>query len=739
MTPSVASVVVDASIDKMLDYRIPDRFQETLQTGFRVSVPIRGRMVQGTVVELKERSEFPNLKEISDALPEEITLTEDLLKLALWIAKYYCCPLGKVVKMMLPSSVRNNMKAKEQLCVIRKGTLEELRSYCTSIRSKHPSQALIIDILLKEKKRVLLSELLEKAGVSKSPITSLEKKGLISVAPEVIARSPLADAEYFRTKPKKLNEEQQACFDKIAQNLLDNTFSTHLIHGVTGSGKTEVYLQSIQKALDEGKGAIMLVPEISLTTQMVDRFRSRFEHRIAVLHHRLSHGERVDEWKRIRNGEAKIAIGARSAIFSPVQNLGLIIVDEEHEQSYKQSDDSPCYHAREAAIIRGSFTKSVVILGSATPSVESYYNASTGKYVLSKMTVRADKAVIPKISIVDMRLEDEKCKHHAVFSEQLLSGIKKRVELGEQAILFLNRRGYHTSMLCKDCGQAVKCNHCDVTMTFHRKNDHLSCHLCGWTTSSKPVCPNCKTQTPMRHQGYGTEQIERSLHGIFPELRTLRIDADTTKHKGAHQQLLRDFATGKADVLIGTQMIAKGLHFPEVTLVGILNCDGSLNIPDFRASETTFQLITQVAGRAGRGVVPGEVVLQTRMPDNPIIHHAINHAYETFFDEELSSREIFAYPPFSRLAKLTFSGQDPHKTYENAEIYRQNLAKSLPLGYQIYPLIPCGHAKVKNAYRFHFLIKGKEIYPINRALQKVPPPPSSIQLYIDIDPTNTYF
>jgi primosomal protein N' (replication factor Y) len=516
-----------------------------------------------------------------------------------------------------------------------------------------------------------------------------------------------------------------------------------LLHGVTGSGKTEIYLQAIDTALKLNKGTIMLVPEISLTQQTIQRFKSRFAEKIAILHHRLSAGERRDEWHKIRDGQAKIVVGARSAIFSPVDNLGLIIVDEEHEQSYKQNDLSPSYQARDVAVMRGKLSESVVVLGSATPSLESYYNALNGKYVLSILHKRADIATLPDVKIVDMRKEYEKSKGLTSFSEALLSGIEKRQKQGEQVILFLNRRGYHTTLLCQECSKVIKCNHCEIPLTFHLGDNQLACHLCGYQISPPPKeCPSCHATKPLKFRGAGTEHVERALHAIFPHIRTIRVDADTTKHKGSHQKLLRDFGTGKADVLIGTQMIAKGLHFPEVTLVGVLNSDAGLNIPDFRASETIFQLITQVAGRSGRGVTRGEVIIQTCMPENSTIQHAAKQDYLGFYSEEIAIRQMFCYPPFSHLAKLTFSGQSANQTCEWAQKFRELLIPLLPGQYEFHPVIPCGYAKVKDLYRYQFLIKGPTMTSFNLALEKLLEKlslPSKIKLFVDINPSSTFF
>ncbi len=700
------SVVLDLALDKPLDYSIPAELSSQIRPGVRVEVPVRNQIQRGYVISLSDKASFPNVRPIHKVVSDVELITPELFELALWMAKYYCTPLRQVLKILLPASVRKDMQHKQQLYVMRKKTRDELKEYCEKIRNKYSSQADVLDVMLLVKKGILLSELLEEAHSSRSSVDTLVKKGFLEIDIVRVDRSPLIDEEYFKTKPKKLNDEQQDALKKIHQSLQENKYETHLIFGVTGSGKTEIYLQAIEYALQQGKGTIMLVPEISLTAQTIERFRSRFDDKIAILHHRLSQGERFDEWHKIRRGESSIVIGARSAIFCPIQNLGLIIVDEEHEQSYKQTDEQPCYNARDIAVMRGRMIKGTVILGSATPSLESYYNASNQKYTLSKLSIRADTASMPVVSIVDMKREFEKAKGFVNFSERLIDGIKKRTERGEQSILFLNRRGYHTTLVCQQCQEAVKCQNCDVSLTFHLGENALNCHLCGFGVSPPPrQCPKCHHANPMKYRGVGTELIEKNLHALFPEIRTVRVDADTTRHKGSHQKLLKAFSSGKADVLIGTQMIAKGLHFPSVTLVGILNCDASLNLPDFRASETAFQLMTQVSGRAGRGEIAGEVILQTSLSDNSTIRLAAANDFEKFFQEELEVRRIFNYPPFTNMIKISFSGPQQQATYEYAERARAWLMGRLGGDFEWHPVIPAGYTKVKGQYRFQFLIR----------------------------------
>jgi len=737
-----ASVILDVAVDKLLDYGLTADQASVAKRGMRVEVPVKGHLRMGYLYSIKDTPDFPKVQGINRFVVESELITEDLFELAIWMSKYYCVTLRETFQMMLPAVIRKETSHKQQLFVMRGKTREELKEHCENIRNQSSSQAAVLDVMLQVKKGILLSELLEQTGGSRSPVNTLAKNGWLHVDIVRVDRSPLINEEYFQTKPKVLNPEQAQALSSIQKTLHDKRFATHLLYGVTGSGKTEVYLQAIDAALKLGRATLMLVPEISLTTQTIERFRSRFEGKIAILHHRLSQGERFDEWHKIRRGEAQIVIGARSAVFSPIQHLGLIIVDEEHEHSYKQSESAPCYHARDIAVMRGKMTNSAVILGSATPCLESFHNASKGKYTLNTLNKRADIASIPSFTIVDMQREFERNKGYTNFSEPLLQGIKERQAKGQQTILFLNRRGYHTTLLCQGCGQSVGCAHCAVSLTFHLGHNHLACHLCGYTVAPPPTdCPGCRKGQTMKFRGVGTEQIQKALHAIFPDIRTIRIDADSTKHKGSQQKLLRDFGSGKADLLIGTQMIAKGLHFPEVTLVGVLNGDAGLTIPDFRASETTFQLITQVAGRAGRGQSKGEVIVQTSSPTNSTIMLAASQDYAKFYEEEMKVREMFGYPPFSSLAKLTFSGPSETETRQIAERFRQQLTQYLPQDFTIHPVIPSGHAKIKDKFRFQLLLRGPNIYPMAQAIHKAREQmliPKRVHVLVDINPTSTF-
>ena len=727
--PLFASVFVDVALDKLLDYAIPSHLVDKVKPGMRVSVPLKNQTCAGTVMQLKAKTELKRVVPIKGVV--DLVIPEDLLTLGIWIARYYYTPFFKVMKLLMPPAVRRGMEEKRQLFVKAVLSRPKLAEVCANRRG---SQAKILEVMLRYPEGILLTELLEKSTAARAPVKRLVEEEILTLAPISIDRSLVLEHDFFPTKAKVLNEEQAAALQRIGKSLKAGLFETHLLYGVTGSGKTEVYLQAIEKTLAEGKSAIFLVPEIALTSQTVERLRGRFQEKVAILHHRLSHGERRDTWHKIQKGEIALVVGPRSAILSPVKQLGLIVVDEEHDSAYKQSDDLPCYHARDVAVMRGKICKAAVILGSATPSLESYANAQRGKYILSSLNLRADNAHLPLVEIVPM-----KDKKFTLFSERLLEAIRKRLEVGEQTLLFLNRRGFHTSAVCECCSRMVRCPHCSQGLTFHKGENLLTCHLCGFELKSVPKqCPECQADDSFKFKGAGTELVEKALYAIFPEVRTLRLDADTTRHKGSHDRLLKQFRAGKADVLIGTQMIAKGLHFPSVTLVGVLNTDTALHIPDFRAAEQTFQLITQVSGRAGRGQLKGEVILQTRLPDNPTIQQAAKLDYPAFFQDEMEGREMFQFPPYCHLVKLTFSGKDEKTTVHYAQAVRHQLIKALPSDFQFHPVTACGYAKIKDNFRFQCLIKGVTTLPITQAVKNIKPS-SHVHLLVDVDPLSTFF
>src|SRR5437660_926971 len=647
-------VLIDRAIHRELDYLVPETLVERVGVGSRIRVPFRDKSALATVVAVLEHSQAQGLRSIEAVVGDVPALSEQLLELARWISTYYCCPIEAVMRSLLPQVIRRaEVGWKKQLFMrpVRKIDNEEMEK----LRRRAPRQAELLDAISKLQAPVRAADLLRQASFDNQTLRALVKRGLAELREEAIVRDPHGDEQFIATSNLVLNEEQTRALKEIAQ-LLDSPESARpiLLHGVTGSGKTEIYLQAIRAALERGRSAIVLVAEVSLTPQTVERFKGRFaeaDDTVAVLHSHLSEGERHDEWHKIHSGRARIVIGARSAVFAPLQNVGLIVVDEEHETTYKQ-EEAPRYHARDVAVVRAKMEKCVVLLGSATPSLESYHNATTGRYRLVTLTQRVDQKQMPLIRVVDLRQERRKEKKAAILSEKLSQAIADRLEKREQTILFLNRRGFSTSLLCSNCGEARNCPNCSVALTFHRHMARLSCHLCGHTAAVPKKCPECGKDS-LIYAGFGTEKVESTVSHLFPKANVRRMDADSMTRKEAYRETLRNFRTGKIDILVGTQMIAKGLHFPNVTLVGIINADLALHLPDFRAGERTFQLLTQVAGRAGRGETAGEVFVQTYTPFSPSIQFARHHDFAGYFQQELEFRERCDFPPFKHAVLIT--------------------------------------------------------------------------------------
>src|SRR2546430_1928650 len=678
----IARVTLEIALRKEFDYLIPPELRAQVEVGTRVKVPFGPRQVMGCVTALVEESPRTNLRAILKVVGAQSLVTPSILKLARWIADYYCCPVEAALKSVLPEAVRKE----------KAGWRERLFARALPLAGDLPRltrrQQEVWNVI-EEWRGMPLQELLDLADTTAETVRKLEDKGLVSIGPQISERDPYAGEHILPTQPLALNAQQAAALEKITAALgskepstINHQPSTFLLHGVTGSGKTEIYLQAIARALQQGSGAIVLVPEISLTPQTVERFKARFcsgplQTLVAVLHSHLSAGERHDEWHKIRQGRARIVIGARSAIFAPVDPLGLIVVDEEHEYSYKQ-EEAPRYHARDVAVVRGQMEGAVVVLGSATPSLESFHNAQKGKYALLQLPQRADDRKMPLVRVIDMRQEARKEKGTPIFSQKLKEEITLRLERREQVMLFLNRRGYATSLQCPKCGFVAECPNCSVALTYHRSRQRLLCHICGHQAQAPTLCPNGKCRNPaIRYAGLGTEKVEDTLTKLFPRARVRRMDSDALKRKDDYRRILGDFRTGKIDILVGTQMIAKGLHFPNVTLVGIIYADLSLHQPDFRAGERTFQLLTQVSGRAGRGEVEGEVVVQAFTPFHPAIQYARRHDFAGFYEQEIEFREQLKYPPISRAALLTLKGRNEEKVKFSAAHLRRELEKIL--------------------------------------------------------------
>jgi len=732
MFETYVEVLLDQNLSKRLEYGVPAVWSSSIAVGMRVEVPLKNSLKKGTVVEIKQIPSFPSIRPIARILSDCPELTEGQWKLAHWMARYYAAPLQRVLKCFISPHLRQEVKARRRIFLSLGKTEEETLKAIEALRIESPEEADLLEAVLSRKQGCFATEV---AQFSRTALKRLIQKKLLSSKSIPYDPELLLEEEFFKTKSKILNEEQDLCLKAICASLAEKRFAAHLIHGVTGSGKTEVYLQAIGAALAANKGAILLVPEISLTSQTIERFRARFSEKIAILHSKRSLGERSLAVEQLLKGEIRIAIGARSAVFAPMRDLGLIIVDEEHDSSYKQSEEAPFYNARNIAVMRAHLEQAIVVLGSATPSIESRYNAELGKYTFHLLSARAGPAPLPKVTVVDMKKTFDLHGGFTHFSDELLGGIKERLESGEQTLLFLNRRGYHRMQVCSSCRLTVKCPHCDLGLTYHRGQNHLRCHLCDFQREAPRQCPSCSSMGTLQFKGFGTEHAERALHAVFPAIRTLRMDRDTTQKKESCEEIFKQFRSHKADVLIGTQMIAKGFHFPAVTLVGVLNADAPLSIPDFRAPESTFQLLTQVAGRSGRSDLPGEVIFQTFLPDHPILKLAAAQDYSAFYLREIEERRFFGYPPFAHLVKCLFFSSDASEAEAAANQAREVLTRSLPPYAQALPVGPCGHPKIKDQYRFQFLIKTSRIEPLAPLLQSI----QTEGVRIDIDPLSTFF
>jgi primosomal protein N' (replication factor Y) len=736
--PSYIRVVIDRAIHRELDYLVPEMLAPRIAVGSRVRVPFRDRSALATVLALLEHSDARGIRPVEAIVGESPVLSAELLELAQWMSVYYCCPIETVIRSLLPQVVRKaEVSWKKQLFVEPSQKIEPAE--IEALRKRAARQAELLEAVSKLKGPVPAAELLKKMSLDNQTLRALAKRGLIVLREQPVARDPHGDEQFLTTANLFLNAEQSAALQAVTEAMTSPEKARPiLLHGVTGSGKTEIYLQAIRAALDRGRTAIVLVPEISLTPQTVERFKGRFAEKsdmVAVLHSHLSEGERHDEWHKIHSGKASIVIGARSAVFAPLKQLGLIVVDEEHETTYKQ-EEAPRYHARDVAVVRAKIEKCVVLLGSATPSLESYYNATQGKYRLVTLTQRVDDKQMPQIQIVDLRQERRKEKAIPILSEKLRSAISNRLENREQTILFLNRRGFSTSLLCSECGEARNCPNCSVALTFHRNLARLNCHLCGHTAAVPKRCPACGKDA-LIYVGFGTEKVESAVSHIFPQAVVRRMDADSMTRKEAYRETLRNFRAGKIDILVGTQMIAKGLHFPNVTLVGIINADLALHLPDFRAGERTFQLLTQVAGRAGRGEIRGEVLVQTYTPFSPSIQFARHHDFHGYFEQELEFRERCDFPPFKHAVLITLRSPHEGRAKLSAETLARRLKESLGSEFILGEAAPAPLEKLQGQFRFHILIRGTAIVRLSKLIRETLdklPFPEDVAVAVDIDP-----
>jgi primosomal protein N' (replication factor Y) len=728
-------VLPDQAAGKLLDYRVPETMAANVAVGSRVKIPVRTRILPGTVIELLDACEFAGVKEVVGLLDERPMIRPAMLDLARWMSDYYCCPLETAVCSVLPVAVRDGrVTAKKQNTVTLAREISEADLEKLAVRA--PRQADALKVLIDAGKSMLVSRAANLAGVTEGVFRTLEKNGLVRIESTVIARDPHSE-KYVAGAELTLNAEQEEALKAVVEEM-DNPTRPILLFGVTGSGKTEIYLRAIRHALDAGKTALVLVPEIALTPQTVERFKSRFadiQDRIAVLHSHLSDGERHDEWHKIHTGHARVVIGARSSIFAPVENPGVIIVDEEHEPSYKQ-DEAPRYNARDMAVLRANREKAAVILGSATPSLESWHNTQSGKYRLVRLNQRVDDKSMPVVRVVDLRRPSRNDPGGGILSKPLREAIEGRIQKGEQTILFLNRRGFSTSMICEACGHVCQCHDCSVSLTYHRAAERLVCHICGHNQRAPKSCPKC-SDPKIRHAGTGTQKVEEALQRIFPKARIARMDADSMTRKEAYRETLGAFKEGRIDILVGTQMIAKGLHFPNVTLVGIVNADLGLHIPDFRAGERTFQLLTQVAGRAGRGEMEGEVFVQTFTPFSPSIQFARHHDFEGFMDQEMEFRRSFGYPPFGRMAMITLRGTMLERVEFSAITLSRKLKAAAEEGIIVGEGVPAPLEKAKTYYRFQVSLRGASSMKLARLARSVLdalPMPEDVFVAVDVDP-----
>ncbi len=741
MQINAAKVLIDGPSELVFDYAIPESLGE-VAVGCRVRIPLRNRNSTGTVLEIgpPPQTNF-TLRPLHSLIDPEPLITPNLMKLGKWLSEYYGTPMEQVMRALLPESVRQDAHSEKTRKVV---VLENMpdEEALEKLKKRAPKQHVILTLVKAAAGQISLADL--GGGSVTASVKSLEKKGFVSLKSEAVRRDPDQDQEFMESYPLKLNAEQEVALTEILKEPEEGeTKKPILLHGVTGSGKTEVYLQAVQHHVDQGKSALILVPEISLTPQTVQRFKSRFaalQDQVAVLHSHLSQGERFDEWHRIRKGEAKIVIGARSAIFAPLKNLGIIVVDEEHENTYKQ-ETSPRYHGRDIAVLRAHLEGCTILLGSATPSLETYQNTLKGKYTLLNMTQRVDNQTMPIIRVMDMKIEAQKQKGRlAILSDKLRVSMEAKLKEGEQVILFLNRRGFARALQCPPCGHVCECQHCAIPLTYHRGDERLICHMCGYQTITPNKCPECGDKA-IKLQGYGTEKVEEVIRKVFPQSRIARIDTDTMRKKNALRDTLAKFKAKKIDIIIGTQMIAKGLHFPNVTLVGILNADLGLHVPDFRAGERTFQLITQVAGRAGRGELEGEVVIQTFTPHSPSIQFARHHDYLGYAEQELQFRGQFGYPPFTHVAML-----GTRSTHERrAEFTLQNLHKrlkaNLPAQIEIGEPMPSPLTRAHGQFRYQLMLKSNSARGLSMyvaLILKQTPPPEDVTIIFDMDAINFF-
>ena len=722
-----AKVIIEIgvkNVDKMFTYIVPDNMKEDIKVGCRVKVRFGSMVLEGFVLELTNTIDKVNyeLKEIIELVDKIPILNKEMLELGKKIQEITLCSLISAYQVMLPKALKASIKTNINTKLIR---------YAVSNR-KDMELITYIENTKYEKQREFLKKLIveKKIKVDKleSYLNTLEKNGLIKFIYE-------EDYRYkFNTNNSDnrvvLNSEQEVCVNRVVNSF--GISKTFLLYGVTGSGKTEVYMNIIEKAINKGMSAIMLVPEISLTPQIVERFTLRFGDNIAILHSGLSDAEKYDEYRKITMGKVKIVVGARSAIFAPLTNIGAIIIDEEHTATYKQ-ENHPRYHARDIAILRSKYHNCPIVLGSATPSLESFARAMNKNYELLVMKKRANNMLLPDVHIVDMKEEIKRGNY--TFSKLLIDKINEKISKGEQVILLLNRRGYSPLIKCSKCGEVEKCPNCDISLTYHKSSDSLRCHYCNYTKKCPSKCMKCGS-TDIKGIGLGTEKLEQEIIDKF-KARVIRMDADTTSRKGMHEKIIKEFGEGKYDILLGTQMIAKGLDFPKVTLVGVINADMSLCVPDFRSSERTFQLLSQVSGRAGRGKYPGEVIIQTFNPEHYSIRYAKNHDYLSFYKEEMAIRKQLNYSPYYFITLVRISCKDYEEGFKHANKIKDYLEKNLSSNTILLGPTMASMFKINNIYNYQCIIKYKKDLKLKDTLiniDNIYKTNNKVNVEIDVDP-----
>ena len=719
----VAEVIINTTakrLNKTFDYNIPKELEGIVLIGSKVLVPFGRlkRLEEAHVVKIKEKSEF----EIKDIAKVENGLSDKQVQLAQWMAKRYFCNISECIKLMQTPGTRTKnlnkrIKDKKINVVYLKKDIEEINFEIEHGKIKSEKQKRILEFV-KNNEACTVPDIETFTDCSRAIVNTLIKNGYLEITEKKIERNPLLNKNIEQTTKLKLTQEQEKAYKEIEKVIDEEKYEQFLLFGVTGSGKTEVYLQLIEKVIQKQRSAIVLVPEISLTPQMLDRFISRFgKEEIAVLHSKLSVGERHDEWKKIKEGNIKIVIGARSAIFAPLQNLGLIIIDEEHDSSYK-SEASPKYNAKEIAKKIAIQEKIPLVLGSATPDLTTFYNSKNGKITLLKLTKRANNSDMPRVEIIDLKQELAN-GNRSMLSYSLYTAIEKNLKDKLQTILFLNRRGHSTFIMCRNCGYTIKCKNCNISMTYHSYENKLRCHYCGYEENLVKVCPECGSDK-IRYFGTGTQKLEQEILSQFPQAKTIRMDVDTVTKKNSHEQILNKFKNESIDILIGTQMVVKGHHFPKVTLVGVIAADSSLNIDDYRATERTFQILTQVAGRAGRENLQGKVIIQSYNPENFSIQNAQKQNYENFYRTEIALRKQLKYPPYCDIIVIGFNSISEEEIKKVSNMAYDFIKNKLDNDeFKIFKPMPSPIDKIQNRFRWRIIIKGNMTENANEVLNEL--------------------